>query len=142
MAASKQLSVTLLKLPQVMRVCAVALIIMQFKIFTSNDSLLNFNILDYDTVIGINDVKTTNVYFYARLANSIKVARRGYLQLLKFDVIATNVGGAFDGTKFIAPVNGAYQFMFNALAFQNISGGAVISNFRINWYKIKNNQWN
>jgi hypothetical protein len=34
----------------------------------------------------------------------------GVFELLPFDAIATNVGKAFDGTTFIAPVKGVYQF--------------------------------
>ena len=63
-------------------------------------------------MIGVNEVKTKNVYFYARLTGTLSVAKKGVYQPIKFS-IGTNVGGAFDGTTFTAPVNGAYHFMFH-----------------------------
>ena len=60
------------------------------------------------------------------------MAKVGSLDLVKFDTITVNVGDAFDGATFTAPVNGIYLFMFNAFAFQNVSAGVVVANYRVN----------
>ena len=85
-------------------------------------------------MIGVNDVKTTNVYFYARLTDVFKVAKAGVYQPVTLNSIETNVGGGFDGTTFTAPVNGIYQFIFHGFSKLEVSGKKIESDMKLSTF--------
>ena len=73
------------------------------------------------------------VYFTVGLTTS-----RTFSPEIKFDKVITNVGGGYiddvnnaDYGKFIAPLNGTYQFNANIYNENNLTGGDLMKNGRL-----------
>ncbi len=78
-----------------------------------------FNFKDFQQLIGVVDVKSTQVYFYAQKSTSYSTVGTG----VPFDLIELNVGNAFSSSgEFVAPRPGIYYF-----AFSGISDNAVVA---------------
>ena len=72
-----------------------------------------FQFKDFQKLIGVVDVKTTQVYFYAQKSTSYSTVGTG----VPFDLIKLNVGNAFSTSgEFVAPRPGKYYFAYSGLS--------------------------
>ena len=71
--------------------------------------------LGFETVIGYNDVKTAaGIYFYVQRSSNFTST----MTVIPWDLEKLNIGRAMNLATgvFTAPVNGRYQFIYNALS--------------------------
>ena len=80
------------------------------------------NIIDFQTLIGLSDVKSLPVFFYVQKNEGVWWGSEGDNKI-PFELTRLNIGGAMNASSgiFTAPRNGIYSFAFSGLGWFPIS---------------------